>query len=243
MYRPDSADANDAEFAEALALVRQDAELGRWFDEHCAIHRAIRTRFSQIAVPEGLKEQIVSEHRARAAVAWWRQPSLLAAAAVIALVLGVAALWLRSGGDNLEQENFATYRSRMVKAVLRNYAMTLETNDPNQIRTHLAQRQAPTDYVLPKALEQTATAGCGVLPWQDKRVAMICFLTGKPLGAGEKSDLFLFIVDRGTLPDAPSGNAPEIARVNKLITASWSDGDKTYVLAAPSDEASIRKYF
>lgn len=243
LYRPGSADADDAEFAGALALARQDAELGRWFDEHCAVHNAIRIRFRQIAVPESLKEQIISEHKARSVVVWWRQPSVLAAAAALALLVGIAALWLNSIPDKPAPENFATYRSRMVKAVLRNYAMTLETNDLNQIRTHLAQRQAPTDYVLPRALEQTATAGCGVLSWQDKRVAMICFLTGKPLGPGEKSDLFLFVVDRSALPDAPGGSTPEITRVSKLVTASWSAGDKTYVLAAPSDESSIRKYF
>lgn len=243
VYRPDSADASDGEFAEALALARQDAELGRWFDEHCAVHRAMRAKFRQIAVPEGLKEQIISEERARAVVVWWRQPAVLAAAAAVAVILGVAALWWRPVSPEASPENFATYRSRMVKAVLRNYAMTLETNDLKQIRVHLAQRQAPTDYVLPQALEQTATAGCGVLSWQDKRVTMICFLTGKPLGPGEKSDLFLFVVDRNALPDAPGGGTPEFTQVNKLITASWSAGDKTYVLAAPSDESSIRKYF
>jgi uncharacterized membrane protein YbaN (DUF454 family) len=242
VYRPGSVDANDAEFAEALALARQDAELGRWFDDHCAVYHALRTRFRKIAVPEGLKEQILSEHRARSVVVWWRAPAVLAAAAAVALLAAMAALWLNLRPDRPAPENFAAYRSRMVKAVLRNYAMTLETNDLNQIRAHLAQRQAPMDYVLPGALERTATAGCGVLSWQDKRVAMICFRTGKPLGPGQKSDLFLFVVDRNALPDAPAGGTPEITRVNKLVTASWSVGDKTYVLAAPGDESLIRRY-
>jgi hypothetical protein len=242
VYRPGSADADDAEFAGALALARQDAELGRWFDEHCAVHNAIRIRFRQIVVPESLKEQIISEHKARSVVVWWRQPPVLAAAAALALLVGIAALWLNSSPDKPAPENFATYRSRMVKAVLRNYAMTLETNDLNQIRAHLAQRQAPTDYVLPTALVQAATAGCGVLSWQDKRVAMICFLTGKPLGPGLKSDLFLFIIDRSSLPDAPTENLPRITKVNKLMTASWSSGDKVYVLGGFGDEDFIRKY-
>jgi uncharacterized membrane protein YbaN (DUF454 family) len=243
VYRPDSADANDAEFAAALALARQDAELGRWFEEHCAVQSAIRGRFRQIVVPEGLKEQIISEHKARSVVVWWRQPSVLAAAAAVALLLAIAALWLGSRPEKPAPENFATYRSRMVKSVLRAYTMTLETNDLNQIRAHLAQQKAPTDYVLPEPLAKAAAAGCGVLNWQNKRVTMVCFLTGKPLGPGQKSDLFLFVVDRNALPDAPGGNTPEIARVSKLVTASWSSGDKTYVLASPSDESSIRKYF
>ena len=243
VYRPGSADANDDAFAEALALARQDGELARWFDEHCAIHRALQTRFRQIAVPDGLKEQIISEHQARAVIVWWRQPTLMAAAAAFALLVAIASMWRNSIPDESTPENFATYRTRMVKAVLREYTMTLETSDLNKIRADLAKREAPTDYVLPDPLAKTAAVGCGVLNWQDKHVSMICFLTGKPLAPGEKSDLFLFVVDRSALPDAPAGSTPQIARVSKLVTASWSEGDKTYVLAAPSDESSIRKYF
>lgn len=243
VYRPGSADADDAEFAEALALARRDAELRRWFEDHCSVNDALRTRFRQFAVPEGLKEQIISEHRARNVLVWWRQPAVLAAAAALAVLLGIAALWTRSNPDNGKEESFATYRHRMVSSVLRSYTMTLETNDMDQIRAHLAERQAPTNYVLPPALERSATAGCGVLSWQDKRVSMVCFRTGKPLGPGEKSDLFLFVVDRNALPDAPTTNVPVIAQVNKLVTASWSVGDKTYVLATPGDEPFIRRYF
>jgi len=243
LYRPRSADEDAAEFADALAFARQDAELGRWFDEHCAVHSAIRTRFKQIAVPEGLKQQIISEHKARSVIVWWRQPAVFAAAAAIAILVGAAAIWLNSRSNISAPENFAIYRSRMVKAVLRNYAMTLETSDPNQVRAHLSQNDAPADYVLPAALEKTATVGCGVLSWQDKRVAMVCFLTGKPLAAGQKSDLFLFVVDRNAVPDAPESAVPEIRRVSKLVTASWSSGRKAYVLAMPGDEKLLRQYF
>ena len=242
-YRPWSADADDPEFAEALSLVRHDAELARWFEEHCEVQSAIRERFKQSAVATGLKEQIISEHNARLKVVWWRQPVSLAAAAVVAVTIGIAALWLRPAPEMPDQINTATYRSRMVGQVLRVYAMTLETNDLNQIRSHLAQQQAPTDFVLPAKLAQTALAGCGVLSWQDKRVSMICFLTGKPLPPGGKSDLFLFVVDRSSLPDAPTGSAPEFnADRKQMVTATWSSGDKTYILATEGDIDSLRKY-
>lgn len=162
LYRPESADANDPEFAEALALAREDAALGRWFEEHCSVQRTIRKRFRQIEVPRGLKEQILSEHKARSVVVWWREPAVLAAAAVVVVLLGIAALWWRPGSPQEEAEAFATYRTRMATAVLRNYAMSLETNSVTEIRAHLAQNQAPAEYVLPKKLEETPLAGCGV---------------------------------------------------------------------------------
>jgi uncharacterized membrane protein YbaN (DUF454 family) len=243
-YRPWAADANDPEFAGALALARQDAELGRWFEEHCAVQSAIRERFKQFAVPPGFKEQIVSEHRARSKVIWWRQPvsPLMAAAAVLLVAIGIAVLWLRPPSGPAEIVNTATFRNRMEGQALRVYPMTLETNDLNQIRADLAQQQAPADFVLPARLAQTALTGCGVLNWQDKPVSMICFLTGRPLPPGSKSDLFLFVVDRGALPDAPATSTPEINPGTKLITATWTMGNKTYVLATYGDADFIRQY-
>lgn len=242
-YRP-WADANDPEFAEALALARREAELGRWFDEHCAVQSALRERFRQIAVPTGLKEQIISEQHARSKVVWWRRPvsPMLAAAAVVVMAIGIAVLWLRPPSVPAEKLNTATFRSRMEGQVLRNYTMTRETEDLNEIRTDLAQQQAPADFVLPGKLAQTALAGCGVLSWQDKRVSMICFRTGKPLPPGDKSDLFLFVVDRTALPDAPTTSTPEINPGTRLITATWTVGNKTYVLATEGDAEFIRQY-
>lgn len=243
VYRPGTADTNDAEFAGALALAREDSALRDWFEAHCAVQQALRARFKQIVVPEGLKEQIISERRAWTMHQRWRRPvALVAVAALIAVLISVAALWLRPDTQPKDEANFATFLNRMVSAVLRQYTMTLETNDPNQIRAHLAQNRAPADYVLPKALEKTATTGCGVMGWQEKAVAMVCFHSGKPLPPGEKTDIFLFVVDRNTLSDAPSGLAPQIAHVNKLVTASWTQGQRVYVLATEGDEALIRQY-
>lgn len=284
MYRPDSPDAADPEFAEALALARQDAELGRWLAEHCAVQGALRARFRQIPVPQELQARILAgpqfheriprsdahvespsdngldtvgqrlrpvrpdgqvarpTTRFTGNVLWWRHPAALAAAAALVGLAGLAALWWRSPTTEPERLNLATFRNRMGGQVLRNYAMTLETDDLNRVRDHLAQRQSPADFVLPEPLGQTALAGCGVLRWRDKPVSMICFLTGRPLAPGEKSDLFLFVVDRGSLPDAPANGAPQFAQVGRLATASWSAGDRTYVLAVPGGEAELRKF-
>ena len=243
VYRPGSADADDPEFAEALALARQDAELGRWFDDHCAVHGAIRTRFKQIAIPEGLKEQIISEHKARSVVVWWRQPAVVAAAAVIMLLVSVASLWFNRTVIPPEDITLTGFRGQMVRAAVKSaYGMDLETNDVSQIRFYLARQNAPGDFQLPKSLASAACAGCGVLAWQGNRVAMVCFHSGRPLAPGAKTDLFLFIIERKAVPNPPPAEPPQLAQANRISTASWTSGALVYVLAADGDVAFLRKY-
>ena len=43
LYRPRTADANDPEFSEALALAKKDPELATWFEQHCTLQTAVMT--------------------------------------------------------------------------------------------------------------------------------------------------------------------------------------------------------
>jgi len=240
-YRPGTADAGDPEFAEALALARQDAELARWFEDHCALQTILRDKFHAIAVPEGFKEQILSEHRAWRRRENFRQPAVLAAALVACVLLAVTATWLLRPA---REETFAAFRQRMISTALRTYPpMLIETNDIRQIRAALAENKAHADFVAPKPLEATACTGCGVLRWQNQAVSMICFHSGKPLGPGEKSDLFLFVVDRAAVRGAPRAVEPGFKTTNRITTASWVQGDRLYLLAGIGDEDFLRRYF
>ena len=58
LYRPGTAEAADPQMAEALELARQDPELGRWFEQHCAFQKAMRAKFRQIEVPVHLKTSL-----------------------------------------------------------------------------------------------------------------------------------------------------------------------------------------
>ncbi len=242
LYRPGTADAQDPEFAAALALAQKDPELGHWLQEQSLVQHALRAKFRQIPIPDGLKEQILSERKAHAALPLKRRLVLSAVCGVCILLLAAVILpLLRSRED----KSFANFRSRMVRTVAREGLyprMDLETNDLAQIRQYLADHQAPGDYVLPGGLQKTTGTGCAVLQWQDKRVSMVCFNSGKNL-APNGSDLFLFIIKRADVPKAPPPGAPSFAQANRLATASWTYGDKTYILATLGDEASLRKVF
>jgi uncharacterized membrane protein YbaN (DUF454 family) len=237
LYRPETADAGDPQIAEALALAKRDPELARWLDEHCARQSALRIKFRQIAAPAGLKEQIISERAAHEKIIFWRQKVVLAAAAVVVIFVILAPLWFHSRAD----DTFAIYRSRMVSTALRGYAMDLATNNPAQIRAYLAQNHAPADYVLPAPLDKVAVTGCAIESWQDVKVSMICFHTGKPLPPGEQGDLWLFVIDRASIKDAPTESSPQFSKVNRLITATWTQGGKLYLLGTEGDEQTIRR--
>jgi hypothetical protein len=51
LYRPGTADEHDPDMAEALALLKHDPELVRWFAEHAALQEALRAKFRQLPLP------------------------------------------------------------------------------------------------------------------------------------------------------------------------------------------------
>lgn len=239
LYRPGTADADDPQIAEALALAKSDAELARWLEEHCGRQSALRAKFRQITPPAGLLEQINSEHAANARAVSWRRPLALALAAII--ILGCASfLLLRSQASS--ENDLTQFRSRMVRMALTGYAMDLETNNMAPLRAYLAQRNAPSNYALSPKLQAATVTGCAVKKWQGANVSLICFRTGEPLAAGESSDLWLFVADRGALKNASPSKMPQLAKVNRLMTATWVQGDKLYLLGVAGDEETIRAY-
>ena len=239
LYRPDAVDVVDPQVIEALSLVKQDSELAGWFREHCIRQEILRAKFREIQAPAGLKEQIISEQAAREnSIVWRRTTALTALAAAVVVLLALAVFRFQPPGNN---NTLALYRDRMVGVALRAYAMDLATENPAQIREYLKQHDAPADYVLPVPLEKVATTGCAIASWQGAKVSMICFRTGKPLATGEQSDLWLFVIDRHLVKNAPPAGPPQLTKVNQLITATWTRGDKLYVLGTEGDEQTIRQ--
>ena len=239
LYRHGTADADDPQIAEALALAERDPELKNWLVIHCARQFVLREKFRQIAAPAGLKEQIISEQAAKEKMTFGRQKVTLAAMAAAILLVASAAFWFSQRGHD---DTLAIYQNRMAGIALRGYAMDLLTNNPEQIRAYLAHNQAPADFVLPAALKQAALVGCAVEGWQGAKVSMVCFRTGKPLAPGGQSDLWLFVVDRASVRGSPAGSLPQFAKVNRLVTATWSQGDKLYLLGTEGDEQTLNQY-
>lgn len=240
LYRPGTADAVDQAFTEALELTERDPELKKWFGDHCALYTALRSKFKRIAVPEGLKEQIIAERRIHSTPLW--QKAVLAAGAVAVAILVVLQLHLNF--TPREPQDFAAYRGYMGSFAERAYSMDTNTSNLDLIRSYLAQNKSIADYVLPENLQKNAKAtGCVATTWRGKDVSMICFQSGRPLPRPDQSDLWLFISDRTIAEDAPKGSDAKIEKANGLATASWTVGNRTYVLAmAGGDEQFLAKF-
>lgn len=222
-WRPGIAVEDDPRLTAALELARRDPDLGRWLRQREAFHTTLTRAVREVPVPADLADRIlsarvVSRPRFRPYALW----TALAAAAALILFVGLRVLLPRpdSGGDSLD-----TFRTRMVRTVLREYRMDVVTNDLSSIRAFLATRNAPADFVLPPGLATLPPMGGGRLSWQGRGVSMVC------LDGGRLGTLFLFIAPSSGLP-APSTREPQPAQVNRLATLSWTEGTRTYVLAA-----------
>jgi len=231
-YRPGLDDPADPQFAEALAQVRHDPELARWLEDQSVLDAAVRSNLRQIPVPAELRDRIVGGPQARPAVVvrWQRRASVAAAVAAVVLA-AITSVWL-----GIEANTFAAYRQKMAGLVSAEYQMDFKSNDVEKIRDYLALRGSPSDYALTPGMQKLEAEGGGIINWHGRKVSLVC------LEAGEDEDIFLFIVGRGVMPDAPATASPQFARVGKMMTATWSVGDKLYLLAGRGDEEALRGY-
>jgi hypothetical protein len=236
LYRPGTDDALDPQIAAALALARQDSELARWLAEHCDRQITLRNKFRQIAQPPALKEQIISEQAAanRSQSVKRRLAALAAAVSVLILLLEIP--WHRPAPptDTLE-----VFQHAMMGVALRGYGMDLTTNNLPQIRSFLAQKQAPADFQLSDTLKHATINGCAVESWQAAKVSMICFHTPK---SADQNNLWLFVVDQGVIRKGNLTSSPAVQTIHQLITATWVKDGKLYLLGTQGSEVDIRPY-
>ncbi len=62
-FRPDGADASDADFADALKVAAEDREICEWFSDERAFDAEFAKALGSVAVPEGLRESILEAAR------------------------------------------------------------------------------------------------------------------------------------------------------------------------------------
>jgi hypothetical protein len=224
----------DPEIARAAELAHSDPVVGDWFHQHLRFQHDLQRSFREMPVPPGLAAGILARARI-VRLPWWRKPTLLAAAAAIVLLLAFSAHWWQASHRGAP-DNFSVFRSRMVGNVLRTYTMDITTNDTTAVRRFLDSQQAPADYELPAGLANVPLLGAGVQAWAGEKVSMICL---QPQG---ESTLFLFVVNQAAVHPSV-GTKPEFVQVNTLMTASWTQGGKSYMLATSSSRESLQRHF
>jgi hypothetical protein len=231
-WRPGHGDLRDPQVAEALEQARRDPALQSWLEKHTTFQRSMERNFRQIPTPEDLRDRILSGRRVVKVGFWTWHREWLAAAAAIILLLGLATMWFKPQPT----DSFSIFRERTVLGVQRVYpAMDIVTNDMAKVRQFLAGKKAPADYVLPKGLTRLPVIGAGVLSWQGRGVSMVC------LKSTDADTLFLFVLDQTSVKDPPP-STPEFVPVFEMMTASWTEGGKVYVLAGSGGMEALHRY-
>jgi len=229
-YRPDGRDASDPLFAEALEQVRRDPELQKWFAQQNSLDVRVQALLEvAIPVPRRLKSDLLALQKISPPSPWWSwwfHPMKLAAAVAVVLLLGLAAFFQFPQ----KQAQLASFRATMAHYSAQEQGhITFESHDLAKIQQWLQGRGIETNFDLPTALPGRSTQGCRVVDWNGHRATMICFML-----KGEHMDLF--VMDRAGLPDLPDNSAPQYAKAGDLMTATWSKGEKIYLLTGENKE-------
>jgi hypothetical protein len=232
-YRPGIDDASDPQIAEALRQLDHDPELALWFEQLRHADDVIRQRLREMSVPANLKHRILAEQKIARPDFGWRKPVLMAAAAAAILVLSLLSVWMvrRNSQGGLE-----AYRAEMVQYVSTSYSSTfIKAASFDELRQILANRKWPSDFIIPEPLRTVTVIGGGAVEWNGHKVALACMKEGR-------HGLWLFVIDKSALSDAPKTETPEVKEVESAPTAAWSQDGKAYLFTVQGDEAFLKKY-
>jgi hypothetical protein len=224
--------------AEALEAAQRDPVLAAWFEQHCAVFNTIRGKLREIPVPADLKRRIILEKPShRRIIALPVTIRLLAAAAAIAALIAVASSWFSTPAENISD----TFRRRMAAKALRGYNMDFRADDQDKMRAEFLARKVPGDYVLSPNLTRLPGEGGAVFLFDNHPVWMLCLYDGRD-AQGHKNELWVFITGKSSIPNAPPPGKTEFVPVGDLMTATWTAGDKVYLLAVTGDAKALQKY-
>jgi hypothetical protein len=231
-YRANGEDAKDPQFEGALALVRSDPELARWFAREQTLDAAISARIHSVSPPPDLRTQLLLARKVIRPRPWWRKPAWIAAAALVALLISAAsALLLRRSGET----EFASFRGTMIEASLdmRKHIDVMGL-DANELKQWLIENRGHPGFVLPAGLAGKGIMGCKVLDWHGHRVTLLCLKFG-----GKHVDVF--VINESDLPRVSLGAAPVFASERGMTTATWRREGKIYFLAGNIPESDLKQ--
>ncbi len=231
VFRPGGADMDDPRFVEALVQTERDPVLGRWFDEQRRFDNQFVEALKTISVPSDLQDAILASRKVVRPGLWqdWRMRAAVAAGVVfLAVVGGVLA--------TSKTAQFADFRAELIEQAWDgNTHLDMESSDVRQIRSWLVSKQVPAEFALPDGLRDMRLLGCRIVEADGLRVPMLCLADGP-------KHMHLFVLEGSQLAQLPSTDKPDFEKCGVWKTASWQQGDKTYVLTGMKNLAFVNKF-
>ena len=233
VYRPHGQDAQDPQFAAALALVAQDQELGAWFAAEQAFDLAVSRQVQATPVPPQLQMAILAGGKVLEQLVWWRLvnwPRVLACTLV--LFVGMS-LFLFS--YQRTQGLIAASQEAIQLAELRSAMVAFQNGDMGRIRAFLTRCHAPSDFEVPLALRKLPITSCTLVGVQDQTAVVLSFrLIGN-------NQFRLLVMPHLASHDLPEDNSPRFVESEQAAAAIWTDGKNTYVLTGQVPSAALRR--
>ena len=230
-YRHSGADATEPVFAEALEHAKRDPELANRLKEETQFDAAVAAKLKNVTVPASLRSNILAGAKIVRPRIWWQSPWIAAAACF--LLLASIITWqmtIRPSSD------FIAYRHDMASFLTERFdRLDVESSDMVEIKHWLAKNNAPENFSWPHGLASLASLGCRVLDWKGEKITVLCCKEQGP------HEMHLLVVNRSAFSRPPSAD-PKFTSNGRWTMASWTRGDKVYVLAGVGDSSRLRKY-
>lgn len=232
-YRPSGADATDATFSAALDQAKRDPGLGDWLAREQAFDRAMIAKLGQLPVPSGLRESILAGGRATVQPKprrWWSHPAFLAAAASVAIMLGVGAgFWPKSAAANASFAEFALADARtgMLHHGLHGAKAEAMQKALGQTTTRLS-TQLAVDFA------DLRDSGCRTVQFNGHEVLEMCF-------ERDGAWFHCYIARRSDFPAFAAALSPLLAVRQGAAIAAWADASQLYAVVSPAGQSTLEK--
>lgn len=226
--RPDGQDDADPRFAEALEQARRDPALAEWLAREQAFDAAVAEKLRAVQPPAGLRDAILAGARMSRPTPFWRRPQVLALAACVTIVIGLAASWpaLRPAADT---ERLALGVMDEVGSREHHVAMPQARG---RLQALLADSSTRLAAGLPLDFAQFKADGCRSLRIGGREVLEVCFERG--------GEFHLYVAKRA---DFKGESQPLFRERGTLATVAWTDDRLAYVLVSGDGVAALRNVF
>lgn len=229
--RPDGRDAADPMFSEALAEAERNPHLRAWWEQERAVDVAMAAKLQEIAPPPDLKKAILAGARvSRPRPEKWWTPTWIAAAAGLAVLFTVVALWRESGVRPLAAE-FA--RFAQLDLVAAHDGHVGEPPGLAEVQSGLARLPAPLRSTLQLNPQELQQKRCRTVRLGGQEVFEICFQR-------EGVWYHLYAMSAEALTPAERGRLH--VRSDAGVTAAvWTNAGMAYALVSRAAPDAVRR--
>jgi hypothetical protein len=232
-YRPDGRDSGDPLLEEAIAQAQSDPALRRWFDAQQTFDATVTAKLREIAPTPGLREAILVGARAsRPRRRWWASPVWLAAAAAMAVGLGLAVKVRLESADRPTLGDLTAFALNDLEGshdqhVSRPPALA-------GIQAQLANASLPLTRHLGVDLGELRRDGCRSVRVAGRDVFEVCFQR-------DGTSFHLYAARRDDFASGAAGAGSPVVANGQFAAQAWSDSHNAYALVTRAGSEALRR--